>query len=197
MARPMAFDKDMAVDKAMQLLWRDGYEASSVKSLSEALGITRSSFYNSFGSRDELFKLALDHYLSTIPEAALFTEAAETAFPAFMTALMRDVCRMRTSETAGAGCLAANSIAEILPAETLAAKSIEDLTHTMIDRLRALVEGAVSRSELPKETDPNALSLAIHGMIMGLNLQSKIVTDEAELWTSARQSLRGLGLYEE
>jgi len=197
MARPMAFDKETAVDQAMRLIWRDGYEASSVKSLSEALGITRSSFYNSFGSRDDLFKLALQRYLTIIPEAALFTEAAEEEFPAFMTALMRDVCRMRTTENKEIGCLAANSLAELLPSDTEAAKFIGDLTQDMILRLCALAGSAIARGELPDDTDPNAMGLAIHGMIMGVNLQSKIITEEFQLWTSARQSLRGLGLYKE
>ncbi len=197
MARPMAFDKETAVDQAMRLIWRDGYEASSVKSLSEALGITRSSFYNTFGSRDDLFKLALQRYLSVIPEAALFTEAAEDSLPAFMTALMRDVCRMRTTENKGMGCLAANSLAELLPSDTEAAKSIGDLTQGLIQRLSVLVAGAISRGEMSKDIDPNAMGLAVHGMIMGINLQSKVITNETQLWTSAQQSLRGLGLYKE
>ena len=51
MARPSKFDRKEAVELAMNEIWRDGYEANSVKALSEKLGITRSSFYNAFSSR--------------------------------------------------------------------------------------------------------------------------------------------------
>lgn len=50
--------------------WRDGYQANSVKALSERLGITRSSFYNAFESREAMFMEAFERYLERSPDRA-------------------------------------------------------------------------------------------------------------------------------
>ncbi|MCG7587629.1 TetR/AcrR family transcriptional regulator, partial [Photobacterium sp. OFAV2-7] len=68
MGRPKSFNRDEAVEKVMQLIWRHGYEHCSVKFLSEQLGITRSSFYNSFKSRKNVFLEAMSLYASLAPD---------------------------------------------------------------------------------------------------------------------------------
>ncbi|MEM7730103.1 MAG: TetR/AcrR family transcriptional regulator [Pseudomonadota bacterium] len=195
MARPMAFDRDTAIDSAMRLIWRDGYEASSVKSVSEALGITRSSYYNTFRSRDALYALALGRYFEVIPERTLFTDAAERDFPAVLTATLREVCRVRTTTFRGLGCMAANGMAELLPARSKAGDAVQRATDGFLARLTDLVKGSVERGELPADTGIETTAVAIHTLIVGLNLESKVVQDEAALWASARATLLGLGLY--
>lgn len=197
MARPMKFDPDKAIEAAMCLIWRNGYEASSVKAISAELGITRSSYYNTFGSRDRLFALALEHYFTVVPEQVLFTPKAEQDFPRMLTRLMREVCHARTTKFAGLGCLAANSIAELLPSDSDAAQTVREATEAMLARISELVAGALSRGEVPNDTDIEATAMAIHAMIMGINLQSKVITDEERLWASARETLTGLGLYQD
>ena len=59
MARPSKFDREDALDVVMNQIWQTGYRNNSVKSLAEVLGITRSSFYNAFGSQEQLFKEVL------------------------------------------------------------------------------------------------------------------------------------------
>lgn len=197
MARPLGFDRNEMIDTAMRLIWRDGYEASSVKSVSEALGITRSSYYNTFRSRDALYAEALECYFAVIPERTLFTEAAEVDFPAVLTAVLRESCRARTHEFQGLGCMAANGIAELLPPTGEAGQAISAATDGFIARLTDLVASAVARCELPHNTDIKSMGLSIHTLIMGLNIESKVVRDEAVLWGSARSLLAGLGLLNE
>src|SRR5215471_11091889 len=60
--RPRMFDKDAALTAAMFLFWERGYEGVSVDDLTEAMGISPSSLYSSFGSKEELFLTALDKY---------------------------------------------------------------------------------------------------------------------------------------
>ncbi len=62
MGRPREFDADKALDQAMQVFWRKGYEGASVTDLTEAMGITRPSLYAAFGNKDELFRKVLDRY---------------------------------------------------------------------------------------------------------------------------------------
>jgi TetR/AcrR family transcriptional repressor of nem operon len=62
MARPKAFDPDLAVEQAMDVFWCRGYEATSVQDLVDATGVGRQSLYGTFGSKDELYLQALDRY---------------------------------------------------------------------------------------------------------------------------------------
>ena len=62
MPRPKAFHPDAALDRAMDLFWRNGYEASSLNALLDAMAISRQSLYNTFGNKRELFLAVLDRY---------------------------------------------------------------------------------------------------------------------------------------
>src|SRR3546814_19449373 len=73
--RPAEFDRDAALEVAMLAFWREGFKETSVKALSERLGITRSSFYNAFGSQEAMFLEALDRYLERSPDRAMADNA--------------------------------------------------------------------------------------------------------------------------
>src|ERR1700726_2934058 len=60
--RPREFDIDRALERAMELFWRQGYEGTSVADLTRELGLTRPSLYAAFKSKEALFLRALDLY---------------------------------------------------------------------------------------------------------------------------------------
>src|ERR1700754_1304145 len=61
--RPREFDLDRALDHALEVFWRNGYEGTSIAELTEAMGINPPSLYAAFGSKEELFRKALDRYV--------------------------------------------------------------------------------------------------------------------------------------
>src|SRR5204862_7915530 len=61
--RPREFDVDEALDRALGVFWRRGYEGATLADLTEAMGINRPSLYAAFGSKEELFRKALDRYV--------------------------------------------------------------------------------------------------------------------------------------
>lgn len=67
MARPKSFDPEQALASAMQLFWRQGYEATSLSDLESELGIGRKSLYDTFGNKRQLFLQALGAYTSRRP----------------------------------------------------------------------------------------------------------------------------------
>lgn len=62
MGRSISFNKELALNKAMYLFWKKGYDATSISDLIETMAISRSTLYDSFGNKEELFKLVLEHY---------------------------------------------------------------------------------------------------------------------------------------
>src|SRR5258706_6469288 len=63
MGRPREFDVEKALDLALQVFWRKGYEGASMADLTETMGITKPSLYSAFGNKEELFRKALDRYV--------------------------------------------------------------------------------------------------------------------------------------
>src|SRR5438477_3862431 len=60
--RPRSFDKEKALDAALQVFWRTGYEGASLAALTAAMGIEKPSMYAAFGDKEQLFRAVLDHY---------------------------------------------------------------------------------------------------------------------------------------
>ena len=60
--RPREFDPERALEQAMEVFWAQGYEATSVQDLLEAMGINRGSMYDTFGDKHTLFVAAIEHY---------------------------------------------------------------------------------------------------------------------------------------
>lgn len=62
MARPKEFEQDAALERAMNLFWENGYEATSIRDLIAYVGISSSSIYNTFGDKQDIYRAALERY---------------------------------------------------------------------------------------------------------------------------------------
>src|ERR1700738_3911287 len=79
MGRPRAFDADTALDEAMEVFWRHGYEGATIAELTGAMRINPPSLYAAFGSKEGLLKAALDHYSQKRAECMVEILSAPTA----------------------------------------------------------------------------------------------------------------------
>jgi TetR/AcrR family transcriptional repressor of nem operon len=197
LARPAKFNRDQAVAFAMNAFWKDGYEANSVKALSEKLGITRSSFYNAFGSRERLFEAALALYSAESPDRAFKTAAPDLSVKQVFTDTFRLACKVRAADPEARGCMAVNGVAELCGTHPDLGPKLEAAMLGNITRIETILSWGVARGELAKNTDVHALALSVKTLLVGLNLICKLVPDEGELWLMCRTTLRGLGLLAE
>lgn len=197
MGRPVQFDRDEAIDVVMNEIWRNGYEACSVKALAERLGITRSSFYNAFGSREALFREVLERYFEQSPDRALAVARQGVAIRPLLTRTFREVCRARASDPQARGCMAVNSAAELCGVHDELGPVMADAVLGSLARIERLLEWGVEQGELDPGTDVHALALALQNLLMGLNVMSKVVRPQGELWAAAQATLKGLGLLDE
>jgi TetR/AcrR family transcriptional repressor of nem operon len=198
MARPSKFDRETAIETAMQEIWRSGYEATSVKAISEKLVMTRSSYYNAFGSREDLFREALAAYFAQSPDRVLYEEPGQLGIRALLTRTFRAVCAARAADPGGRGCMAINALCE------LAGGPEKELSEMMVNavlgsarRFEELLGIGRARGELPESTDCHGKALALQSLLVGINALSKAVRAEDELWLTARTTLYALGLLEE
>ncbi|EJK88419.1 transcriptional regulator [Rhizobium sp. AP16] len=194
MARPMKFDREGAIEVAMEAIRTDGYEQASVKALSERLGITRSSFYNTFGSRENLFAEIIERYALSAPDAPLYSVVDGPVLP-LLESVLRAICRIRTRDPKGRGCIIVNSICELCPSAEDPAPMLIELATGSSKRLEELLTLARDRGEIGSEANVHALALALQNLMIGLNVLSKVIRSEEELWLLTETTLRGLGLY--
>ena len=105
MARPREFDVDEALDRATEVFWTRGYEATSVQDLVDALGVNRASLYATFGDKAQLFAAVIDRYRqhvnALVGEALAPPAAGAEAIRAWVMALIR----MGTQPEGPRGCL--------------------------------------------------------------------------------------------
>lgn len=194
MGRPRAFDRDQAVDVAMNTIWQHGYAASSVNALAERMGITRSSFYHTFGDREALFREALARYLAAAPDRG-FADIADGApvVPAIRETF-REICRVRAADPDARGCLLLNCLSELSGSDSELADVLAARVHAGIAHLEGLLQRAAAQGEIADAVDMHAKALALQNLVIGLNAMSKVLRDESELWSIAGQTLDGLGL---
>jgi TetR/AcrR family transcriptional repressor of nem operon len=125
MARPREFDIDEALEKAMQLFWTKGYEASSMTDLTWAMGLNKGSLYAAFGSKHDLFVSAIKRYLEQ--DRAVFLENFGGTAPlkdAIRTHLTVYVGTFHKGVLVPRGCLAVNSLAELAARDEVVAQLI-------------------------------------------------------------------------
>ena len=197
MARPSSFNKQAAIGTAMHEIWRSGYEQNSVKAISEKLNITRSSYYNAFGSREALFKAVLAAYFDDSPDRVLYQDPAPRRIRALLTATLRNVCAVRAQDPEGRGCLAVNCVSELAGTHAELGPVLQQAVLDSAARIEDLLEFAVANGELQPDFDVHGAALAVQNLLIGINILSKVVREEDELWLTAKTTLRGLGLLDE
>jgi AcrR family transcriptional regulator len=189
--RPRAFDVDSALDRAVEVFWRHGYEGASLSDLTEAMGINRPSLYAAFGSKEDLFRKAVARYADV--DMAYAREALEqpTAY-GVAEALLRRQLDALTQPGRPAGCLSiqggvssgpANAgIAKFLAASRLAGEAV------LTERLaRAVAEG-----DLPEDTDPAALARFLQVVQEGQAVHAAAGVSRDLLEESAEFALRAI-----
>jgi len=195
MGRPAKFDRQAAVELVMNEIWRGGFEACSVKAISEKLGITRSSFYNAFGSREALFLETLELYFAQSPDKALAMVDDNASILKVLTQVFKEVCRARASDPEARGCMAVNCVAELVGTDETLGPVLEKAILGSLDRLQRLLGQAVVNGEIEDKGDIREKALALQNLLIGLNVMAKVVRSEDDLWAAAMQTLKGLGLY--
>lgn len=181
----------------MHLFWKQGFLSVSAKDLADAMSIQRSSFYNSFGSREAVFIEALHRYAAQAPDAPLHEFPLGHPVMPVLVAVLRQICRVRSEDVESRGCLVCNAIAELVGVDQAIGPLLEEAVKHRTVVFRRLLSQAVRQGEIGPLADEEAAAAGFTAFLIGLNTLSKVVRDEKQLWAICRQFLRGLGIAEE
>lgn len=182
--RKRGFDDQVALQAAMELFWRQGYEGTSVNDLTKALGINPPSLYAAFGSKRELFEKTLDRYMCerTLQlEEAMKRPTAHEAVLDLLTGrvdVFTDPSRPFGCMTVQAGLASGEPHHEIVD---LLAAAREQMRRTVLDRF----EKALADGDLPAGTACAALARYVMAAIYGLSVEAASGAPKEELTAAA------------
>ncbi|MGW3492405.1 TetR/AcrR family transcriptional regulator [Streptomyces sp. NPDC001020] len=196
MARPRMFDEERALSAAMRTFWEKGYEATSTQDLCEATGLGRSSIYNTFKSKHDLFTRALAHYIDTTTLTQLaILEDARLSGADRIRALLAVIVEGETEHRAGGrslGCLTVNTTVELAGRDARTARILERDTARRLASLRAVIEEGRRDGSITSTRDSGALARFVNAAIGGMRISSQGGADRATLESIAEVTLDAL-----
>jgi TetR/AcrR family transcriptional regulator, transcriptional repressor for nem operon len=193
-ARTKEFDPDAALQSALELFWRRGYEATSMTDLVEHLGIGRASLYATFGSKHELYLRALERY-GQAQNPLLTRELSRPGpvLPAVRAVVRRFAAEATAQATRQQGCLVTNTAVELAPHDTAAARRVEQSWDHVETLLHSALLRAQAQGELVADRAPLALARTLLVLLQGLRVVGKVSSDPARVRDAAEQALALLG----
>ena len=169
--RPRSFDSEKALDRALQVFWKQGYEGTSISDLTAAMNINRPSLYAAFGNKEALFDKVLERYIqgpgSYVTKALLAPTARE-----FVEELLTRSADFFTDQSHACGCMSLNAGLALNPdnkrVRQLLKKRQAAREVLFVQRFkRALAEG-----DLPAGSDPSELADYVSVIFQGLAVQA-------------------------
>jgi AcrR family transcriptional regulator len=186
--RPREFDIDKALERAMDLFWRQGYEGTSLSDLTRELGLTRTSLYAAFGSKAALFLKALDLY----EDRAGFRAAALTARTArdYARALLEGAADLHGDRKNPAGCLGVQGALVCAPESNAIRNELIRRRKVGESIIRDRLKRAKAEGDLPPEADAADLARYLSIVIYGITVQAAGGATRKELRSAAELALR-------
>ncbi len=145
MARPREFDATRALNGAMEIFWRQGFKATNLPELLDAMELTRGSFYKAFEDKESVYLQALDQYDTTIVTQTL--------------AMLDDCQKPRASDCLQAmfasttspqrGCFICNAMVELAPEKPIVATK----ANAMAERLKQGIVGVLQTREVGRSPE--------------------------------------------
>ncbi|WP_063684515.1 TetR/AcrR family transcriptional regulator [Bradyrhizobium stylosanthis] len=180
MGRPREFDAEMALDQAMEVFWRHGYEGATIAQLTEAMGINPPSLYACFGNKEGLLKAALDRYTKLRGVWMDEVIAAPTA-RAVAERMLMGIADKQTDPANPPGCLlvqggiACGTGSENVPFELAARRAQNE------DQLRDRFVRAKAEGDLKESADPAALARYVSAVSVGMGVMASSGADREAL----------------
>jgi TetR/AcrR family transcriptional regulator, transcriptional repressor for nem operon len=178
MARTKDFDETEVLAKAIKLFWQKGYNGTSMQDLVDNLQISRSSLYDTFGDKHQLYLKALDSYKQT--EGAKRCQILNGSVPAkvairqLMDLTIQEMLRDKQNK----GCFLINSAVETAPHDKDANAIVCQNERQLEDAFCEVIKKGQADGEISSKQTPRALARFLFNTIVGIRVNGKSTTDK-------------------
>jgi AcrR family transcriptional regulator len=187
--RPREFDPRKALDAALMLFWRHGYEGTSLAALTDAMGINMPSLYAAFGNKEMLFRKALDAYMQR-PASYLPNALREPTARGATEKLFNGAIDMVMNPKHPDGCLlvhgalATGPVAESVRQELARRRAGAEIA------VRKRFQRAIAEGDLPKHADATKLARYVITVVWGLSVQAAGGYSRTQLKSVVEQAMK-------
>lgn len=177
--RPLEYDPEKALDAAMQVFWSKGYEATSLQDLLAAMGLSKSSLYQGFGGKKDLFLRCIARYRQQVATTLNeLLDKAESGLAFIERLLLNAAAEARQPDHLRRGCLLMNTATEFAQKDQQVAEKVA----AGFDGLRTIFLQAVRRGQLegkiPQDQDAEVLAAYLVSSLGGIKTIVKGGADE-------------------
>ncbi|HEY4547446.1 MAG TPA: TetR/AcrR family transcriptional regulator [Pedomonas sp.] len=190
MGRHREFDVEKALDAALCVFWRKGYEGASYADLTAAIGVERPALYSAFGNKESLFRRALERYeeryMDHFPRALQLPTAREVAAH-----ILFSSAELNTRFPDQRGCLGIHGNLAGTDDSEAVRQALVEFRAKGEAQLRARFERAKAEGDLPETARPDALAAYLMAVLHGMAVQAKAGFSREMLEAVAEQALAG------
>ncbi|CAG2134382.1 HTH-type transcriptional repressor BdcR [compost metagenome] len=194
MARPRQFDAAAALAAAQNTFLDKGYQATSTRELTQAMGLTQPSLYNAFGDKRSLFLLALDDYLNKSLRARIARAEANHPPAQAIAAFFGESVERALADPQHRGCMLINASLDASSDDP----ALREVVAEELDDLRAFFERSVRAAQAAGTLDagfvPEDVAANLLAVQVGLRVLSRVMPERALLEAMVRQALSMLNL---
>jgi AcrR family transcriptional regulator len=188
--RPRAFDVDRALDRALDVFWRKGYEGASLPDLTRAMGINRPSLYGAFGNKEGLFRRALERYAAG-PASYVGDALTEPTARGVVERLFAGTIELLTDPRHPRGCFAVQAALACGEEGQRVRRELAAFREAGVAALRRRFARARNEGDLPARVDPADFARYAATVVHGMCVQAAGGANRAELKRVAKMALRG------
>lgn len=178
MARTKVFDEETVLNKAVNLFWEKGYNGTSAQDLVDELGISRSSLYDTYGDKYQLFKDSLLQYRKKFAGSMIQMIDNSDDFEKAIKDIFQYVVTESLQEKFSKGCFIVNSAIELAPHNSEIAKIVNANMQDIEDALCRAIKKGQEVGQFSKNHSARSLARFIFNTISGLRVASKSGADK-------------------
>src|ERR1700734_3899515 len=187
--RPRLFDRTAAIRQAMLLFWDRGYEGTTFDDLIGAMKLSPSSFYHEFGSKEQLYREAVDCYLKLSADYLRGFSSHRDTRSAFE-ALIEEAAAFFTNEASPGGCMISLAGIQLPPHLRSVADYTKSLRKLFEQELAKRLRKGVSDGDLPPETDIKELAGYFGTIFRGMAVRARDGASRKQLLATCRLAMR-------
>jgi AcrR family transcriptional regulator len=189
LGRPREFDRDSALQAAMFVFWRNGFSATSMNDLCDAMGIRSPSLYAAFGGKEALYLEAIEHNAKTVGMPSIWSRLTEapTARAGIENLLLASADSLPADNLTPAGCMLTLAIGERCTGTI--PDALRKIRSQLLNMLRSRLNDAQIAGELLPTVNLDGLSRFYLGVYQGISTQARDGATSAELQAIARTAM--------
>lgn len=184
MPKVKLFDEKLVLEKAMELFWKKGFHATSIQDLVNDLGVSRSSIYDTYGGKDELFRKAFELYRTTNITGFSNFLNQQNDIKKGLRKLFEMAIEQSVADKDKKGCFVVNTTTELVPGDIEIQKILKENKDTFVNIFFEFLLKGEQSGEIQEGKNLKSIASLLFTLYAGIKVVSKVQPNSKELLSS-------------